>query len=64
MIVPSYAFLSCLSPSGILAVDIGIDKESLICRAAYDKDPEYFSKQVDYMIQPTIANNATSEEHQ
>lgn len=39
---------------GILAVDRALDPAAIITRAAYDADPEYFRRQVDYIIQPTI----------
>jgi len=42
---------------GILAVDIALDKTSIIGREVYERDPEYFNQQVEYVIQPTIKND-------
>jgi peptide deformylase len=39
---------------GVLAVDRALDQESLVMRAAYDANREYFDAQVDYTIVPTI----------
>jgi peptide deformylase len=35
---------------GVLAIDRAIDRESLVCRAAFDLEPELFRSQVDYVI--------------
>lgn len=39
---------------GVLATDLALDDRSIIYRSAYDADPTFFQKQVDYVIQPTI----------
>jgi len=39
---------------GVLATDLALDLRSIIYRSAFDADPAYFEKQVDYVIQPTI----------
>jgi peptide deformylase len=39
---------------GILAIDLALDTASIVYRTAFDADPAYFQKQVDYVIQPTI----------
>lgn len=39
---------------GVLAVDRAIDAESLIMRAAYCANREYFDAKVDYTITPTL----------
>ena len=33
---------------GILAVDHALDKDSLVSRQAFDRDPDYFYRQVDF----------------
>jgi len=38
----------------ILATDRAVDERSIISRTAFDKDPDKFQKQVDYLIQATI----------
>jgi peptide deformylase len=40
---------------GILAVDRGIDSESLVMRREYERNREYFDAKVDYAIVPTIS---------
>lgn len=39
---------------GILAVDRALDAESLVLRAAYERNRELFDSRVDYTITPTI----------
>ena len=39
---------------GVLAIDRAVNSEGLIYRAVYEQSREYFNKQVDYVIQPTI----------
>ncbi len=39
---------------GVLATDLALDSQSIIYRTAFNTDPAYFQKQVDYVIQPTI----------
>ena len=39
---------------GVLAVDRAIDAQSLVMRAEYERNREYFDAQVDYAIVPTI----------
>ena len=39
---------------GVLAVDRAIDKDSLVVKAQFDANREYFEKLVDYVIKPTI----------
>jgi peptide deformylase len=39
---------------GILATDLALDARGIIYRAACNADPDYFQRQVDYLIQPTI----------
>jgi peptide deformylase len=38
---------------GILAVDRALDAESLVLRAAYERNRELFDSRVDYTITPT-----------
>jgi peptide deformylase len=40
--------------NGILAVDRAIDHDSLIARAVYESQRDFFDAQVDYAIQPTV----------
>jgi peptide deformylase len=39
---------------GVLATDLALDASSIIYRSAFEADPAYFQRQVDYVIQPTI----------
>jgi len=39
---------------GILAIDRAVNSEGIIYRTVYEKNREYFDKQVDYAIQATI----------
>lgn len=39
---------------GVLALDLAVDADSIIQRRDFDADPEKFSRQVDYVIVPTI----------
>ena len=39
---------------GVLAVDLALDARSLIYRSAFNADPDFFQRQVDYVIQPTL----------
>ena len=39
---------------GVLAVDRAIDAQSLVMRAEYERNREFFDAQVDYAIVPTI----------
>jgi peptide deformylase len=39
---------------GILAVDRALDRDSLVLRAAYDANRDYYDATVDYTITPTI----------
>lgn len=40
---------------GILAVDRAVDRNSVIARSLYQEQKEFFDRQVDYFIVPTIA---------
>lgn len=46
---------------GVLATDLALDTRSLIYRTAFLADVSYFQRQVDYVIQPTIAPGGTHE---
>lgn len=35
---------------GVLAIDLALDRESILYRAAFEADPAYFRKRVDYAI--------------
>jgi peptide deformylase len=39
---------------GVLATDLALDARSTIYRTAFDADPAFFQKQVDYVIQATL----------
>ena len=39
---------------GVLAIDHAIDKYSIVLREAYLAEKDYFDRQVDYVIQPTV----------
>lgn len=39
---------------GLLAIDRALDKHSLVMRAVYLEQQDYFDRQVDYVIQPTV----------
>jgi peptide deformylase len=41
---------------GVLAVDRAMDAESLVMRAEYERNREYFNAQVDYTIVPTVSS--------
>jgi len=40
---------------GILAIDLAIDKNSIIATEVYNKKKKMFNEQVDYVIVPTIS---------
>ena len=42
--------------NGILAVDHALDTDSIIARKLYEERKEFFDRQVDYFITPTIAS--------
>lgn len=39
---------------GLLAIDRALDTQSLVMRAVYMEQKDYFDHQVDYVIQPTV----------
>jgi peptide deformylase len=45
---------------GILAIDRALDSESIIYRSVFEKNRKHFERQVDYLIEPTIA---TGQQH-
>lgn len=41
--------------NGILAIDRALDREAIIARSVYDAQRDFFNRQVDYCIAPTIS---------
>lgn len=41
--------------SGILAVDHALDADAIVSRQVFEENPDWFARQVDYTIAPTIA---------
>ncbi|MBP7460641.1 MAG: peptide deformylase [Candidatus Delongbacteria bacterium] len=39
---------------GILAVDRAIDRQSLVCRSEYERNRDYFIRQVDHQMEPEL----------
>lgn len=39
---------------GILAIDLALDRESIVYRGAFEADLAHFKAMVDYLIEPTI----------
>ncbi len=39
--------------NGVLAIDLALDKESIVSREEFERDFERFSAMVDYVIYPT-----------
>ena len=47
--------------NGVLAVDHALDRDSIVARVLYEERREFFDRQVDYFITPTIPSRGTTE---
>lgn len=43
--------------NGVLAVDHALDADAIVSREVFDENPEWFTGQVDYVIEPTVSQS-------